>query len=156
MLRRVANHTGWLTTLYSTNLCLVALVFAIVEDRHYPDALWWGIVTSTTTGYGDIFPTSLVGRLAGGELMLTNILLVAMIVSRVMHAVTEDLDKFSHDEQERIKQHLAAIDADGDRIRADVLAELRQQRDTAAREADELREQVRRLEAAVHRVLERA
>lgn len=37
------------------------------------DALWWGIVTLTTVGYGDIVPETLTGRLAGAVLMVTGI-----------------------------------------------------------------------------------
>ena len=32
------------------------------EPLTYIDALWWAIVTMTTVGYGDLFPTSFAGR----------------------------------------------------------------------------------------------
>jgi voltage-gated potassium channel len=37
------------------------------------DSLWWGIVTLTTVGYGDIVPKTLTGRWAGVMIMLTGI-----------------------------------------------------------------------------------
>ena len=37
------------------------------------DALWWGVVTLTTVGYGDIVPHTTVGRWAGVAIMFTGI-----------------------------------------------------------------------------------
>lgn len=38
--------------------------------RNIRDALWWSLVTITTVGYGDYYPTTLVGRLVGVGLMV--------------------------------------------------------------------------------------
>ena len=43
------------------------------EDRPFPDALWWAIVTLTTVGFGDISPVSLGGRVIGVVLMFFGI-----------------------------------------------------------------------------------
>ena len=43
------------------------------ENRPFPDALWWAIVTLTTVGFGDISPTSLGGRLIGVVIMFFGI-----------------------------------------------------------------------------------
>ena len=43
------------------------------EDRPFPDAVWWAIVTLTTVGFGDIAPVSIGGRLIGVVLMFFGI-----------------------------------------------------------------------------------
>jgi voltage-gated potassium channel len=45
----------------------------------YGDALWWGIVTLTTVGYGDIVPHTTTGRIAGVMIMLTGIAVLGLL-----------------------------------------------------------------------------
>jgi len=45
------------------------------------DALWWGVVTLTTVGYGDIAPVTGEGRLAASVLMLLGIGLFSAITA---------------------------------------------------------------------------
>jgi len=49
------------------------------EFKTFGDALWWGIVTLTTVGYGDIVPHTQKGRVAGVFLMLTGIATLGII-----------------------------------------------------------------------------
>jgi voltage-gated potassium channel len=49
------------------------------EFNDYWSSLWWGIVTLTTVGYGDIVPETTEGRFAGTLLMLTGIATLGLI-----------------------------------------------------------------------------
>jgi voltage-gated potassium channel len=49
----------------------------------YPDALWWAIVTVTTVGYGDRFPTTEGGRVVAVILMLVGIGLIGVLTATV-------------------------------------------------------------------------
>jgi voltage-gated potassium channel len=43
-----------------------------------PAALWWAIVTLTTTGYGDVVPQTVIGRMVAGVVMVSGILVFAL------------------------------------------------------------------------------
>jgi voltage-gated potassium channel len=44
-----------------------------------PGAMWWAVVTLTTTGYGDVVPLTVGGRLIGGMLMIAGIAVLALM-----------------------------------------------------------------------------
>ncbi len=44
-----------------------------------PAALWWTIVTLTTTGYGDVVPLTAAGRVLGGLVMICGIAVLALL-----------------------------------------------------------------------------
>jgi voltage-gated potassium channel len=56
-----------------------------------PNALWWGIVTMTTTGYGDVVPETIGGRALSGVLMVSGILIVALWTGILVNGYAEEL-----------------------------------------------------------------
>ncbi|MFZ8292018.1 potassium channel family protein, partial [Staphylococcus aureus] len=44
-----------------------------------PKALWWAIVTLTTTGYGDVVPQTAFGRIIAGFVMISGIGVLALL-----------------------------------------------------------------------------
>jgi voltage-gated potassium channel len=68
---------------------MLVLSAAIVEraEHHehgfatFGDSLWWGIVTITTVGYGDLVPESRVGRITATALMFTGIALLGTVAA---------------------------------------------------------------------------
>jgi len=56
-----------------------------------PAALWWGIVTMTTTGYGDITPITSIGRILGGLAMLGGIAMLAIPAGILASGFAEEL-----------------------------------------------------------------
>lgn len=53
------------------------------EFGDYGDALWWGIVTITTVGYGDIVPRTTEGRWAAVVLMVAGVGLIGALAGSI-------------------------------------------------------------------------
>ena len=43
-----------------------------------PESMWWAIQTMTSVGYGDLFPTTLMGKLIGSCCGVSGILVMAL------------------------------------------------------------------------------
>jgi voltage-gated potassium channel len=55
------------------------------------DALWWSIATITTVGYGDIYPTTALGRIIAAFTMVVGITTLATVTARLAQfLVSED------------------------------------------------------------------
>jgi voltage-gated potassium channel len=66
-------------------LLLAASLAYLLERSTQPDvfgsipaALWWAIVTMTTTGYGDVVPQTVLGKMLAGVVMISGIAVIAL------------------------------------------------------------------------------
>jgi len=58
-----------------------------------PGAMWWAIVTLTTTGYGDFVPATLWGRLLSGWVMVGGTVMFALQAGIIATAFAEELKR---------------------------------------------------------------
>src|SRR5581483_6930465 len=58
-----------------------------------PASMWWGVVTLGTVGYGDVFPVTPMGKLAGGLTILIGIAIVAMPTAILASGFLGELDR---------------------------------------------------------------
>src|SRR4029077_2550860 len=78
---RVGKHQGfiwlflaWIAVMLLCSVGLYAAENGVNEAITSPlDALWWGITTMTTVGYGDIYPVTAEGKVAASVLMILGI-----------------------------------------------------------------------------------
>jgi voltage-gated potassium channel len=89
--RSLQGHAVLLVSAITLILVLTMAGIALIFERgnphatitSYPEALWWALSTVTTVGYGDIYPVTSGGRLAGLLLMLAGIALAGIITAAV-------------------------------------------------------------------------
>jgi voltage-gated potassium channel len=66
-----------------------AVLVRIVAGDQFPTfgiALWWAVQTVTTVGYGDVTPTSVVGRSIAAVLMVVSVALVTLVTASISAA----------------------------------------------------------------------
>ncbi|XP_043946384.1 potassium voltage-gated channel subfamily KQT member 2 isoform X1 [Protopterus annectens] len=81
-----AHSKELITAWYIGFLCLILASFLVYlaekEDNKmfdtYADALWWGLITLTTIGYGDKYPTTWNGRLLAATFTLIGVSFFAL------------------------------------------------------------------------------
>ena len=94
-----------------------------IVDRHdfssLGSAVWWALQTVTTVGYGDVVPTTVIGRVVGGIVMVLGVSFIAFLTAGVTSTViyraqkgTQEADR-AHLEREtqRILEALTQMNA---------------------------------------------
>jgi voltage-gated potassium channel len=74
------NYVLWFTIF---TVIIGAFGFSITESKPFSDALWWSFVTVTTVGYGDVSPTTGIGRVFASILMLIGIGFIGMLTGTI-------------------------------------------------------------------------
>jgi len=109
---RATNTATEVVGLYLALLLAGAIGFSLFEQKPFWDAVWWAAVTATSTGFGDMFPVTLGGRIVGGLLMHLSILVILpLIIGHIIGALIENQDRFTDAEQREILVGLAELRA---------------------------------------------
>ncbi|MFX3623398.1 MAG: potassium channel family protein [Ectobacillus sp.] len=92
-------------------VCLVvisAIPITYLEPNisSFEDAIWWGVVTATTVGYGDISPETGVGRMIAVILMVFGIGMMGMVTASIATYFLQHEEDVQDAEIEFIKQQL--------------------------------------------------
>ncbi len=87
--------------LFITLILLVVFsnIIYFVEKNAQPEvfsnvfqSMWWGIITITSVGYGDMYPITTIGKIIGGIISFLGILIVAIPIGILGAAYVEDMN----------------------------------------------------------------
>ena len=84
---------GILVIVLSTALYLIENAAQPDMFKSVANSMWWGIVTMTTTGYGDMAPVTWVGRVIGACAMLVGIAMLAMPAGILSNGFAEEIKR---------------------------------------------------------------
>lgn len=65
--------------------------------RSIPAALWWGVNTMTTVGYGDIYPVTQMGKILGSFVAICGISLFALPAGILASGFNEHIRGFKNE-----------------------------------------------------------
>ncbi len=93
--------TAWvLLTVVTATLSVVAGVLIRLTDPEHihsiGEGMWWSVQTVTTVGYGDVVPTSVLGRLVGAIVMMTGLAFLTVTTAAVTNLFIEQARRRRH------------------------------------------------------------
>jgi len=89
VLKNRSQYATFITILLAGMVLSVASILVLQEESRSPDAnittggdaIWWGIVTITTVGYGDFYPVTTLGRITAIFVMFAGIGIIGALAS---------------------------------------------------------------------------
>jgi voltage-gated potassium channel len=81
-----------------SSIALFGILIHFLEPNNFPtifDGIWWAVITTSTVGYGDFFPHSVIGKISGILLIITSVgFLSSFFVALATTAATRQNDLF--------------------------------------------------------------
>lgn len=107
-----------LVTLFTLQILLIfssSMVYYVERDSQpevftsIPAAMWWGVVTLTTVGYGDVYPITPIGKFIGALVILVGIGMFALPAGILASGFVEEVQSRREEEEGSIEVEVVAI-----------------------------------------------
>jgi voltage-gated potassium channel len=106
----IANSVKATVATYLVLMLIGGTLYSFFEHKSFGDSFWWAVVTASTVGYGDTYPTTTPGRIVAGFLISIMVLVVIpLITAHFASKLIVDTDAFRHEEQEELKNNLRRV-----------------------------------------------
>jgi hypothetical protein len=93
--RRLVNAPHLLVIVVLAVWCACSFAYAILEGKGPIEGLWWGVVTGSTVGYGDYYPSSTAGRAVGAVLIVSMMVLIPIAIGHVIANLVFDKESLA-------------------------------------------------------------
>ena len=128
-MRRVKNFFSLLETVFNSRrlrtilgaliffVCIFGYIFYVTEPgvNTFGDGIWWALVTVTTVGYGDITPSTTLGRFVASALMFLGLGLIATVTAIVSAKFTQNyVDTHTNDD---VLEKLEELEAEIEKLK---------------------------------------
>lgn len=115
VLRQEARSMGTVMFVFAVILVFISSLMYLLEHPVQPEAfsdvptaLWWGVETMTTLGYGDMIPKTAFGKVLGGFTALLGVGMIALPAGIMASGFTEQMrlrrEDFEQDIEKLAKQ----------------------------------------------------
>jgi len=114
-MKMALGHRGLFYVVAFTTVLVLAggAAISLMEPDSFPGGfwtgVWWGVVTATTVGYGDVAPVSAGGRLIAVVLMFAGVGLVATVAASVAAYFVGKDEKGTAEMEERLDRIEASL-----------------------------------------------
>jgi voltage-gated potassium channel len=88
------------------------------EFPNFESAMWFSIVSMTTTGYGDITPITFPGRIIAVILILTGMGYLSLVTATLAYSFIDVFRKESRKAGEKLEKRAASYEEKADKIMA--------------------------------------
>ncbi|CAJ1189537.1 potassium channel family protein [Companilactobacillus paralimentarius] len=101
-------------------LVTAAISYSLAENVSLSNSFWWAIVTASTVGYGDVAPTTLVGRISAVSLMIIGIGFIGTLTSTITNYFTQETSERSDDKLDQILIKLDKIEKENHELHREI------------------------------------